>query len=706
MTASIGSILTINLISLLRSKAIIRRIISNELTYVRASKAHEIQLYFNEIHAHIQTLCEDPTIVNAMVEFDTAFQTLNQVSIPSDWDRATEKYYQIEFFSRLSQHISGTPHFDVYRPLSQAARYLQYRYIVDNFYAVGEKDKLLDAGDDSDYNQLHIKYHSFFSKLTHQFHYDNLYLINFDTGEVVYSVDKTTDLGANLEDGPYQYSNLGDLVKAVHRNPHREAVHMVDFNFYHPSFGEPEAFMGGPIYSGQRIVGILAVEMPVTEIDNILSNNQNWLHDGLGKTGEVYLVGSDQLMRSTSRFFIETPEDYKARLRANRTPLKTIESIEKHGSSILLQKVDTEAVREALIGEEGTKIINGYQGRKVLSAYGPLSIEGLDWAVVAEMERDEAYQPLQALELYIFMGTVIIILLVTWFANFGANLFLRPLKLMIAEIHQADVRQQDFKLQINSHDELDELAQAINSMAYKLSQQTRQIQQEAKENEALLLNILPSRVAQRFDKGEEQIAETIEQATVLVSTIRGFTELSARTSVSEAAGILNELINFFEQAARKQDVERFQILGDRYLAVCGVNRLYLDHTKRVVDFALEISSILEGFNQKYHTSLRLHIGIHKGPLMAAIIRTKESQKFTYNLWGKTMDIANKLNQQAQPNTILVSQSVYDALRDLYSFDQDKTLDIDAQEKLVTWLLRDPSQSGAKTVKQNIQNGST
>ena len=586
LTVSLGSILAINLISLLRGKAIIRRIISNQLTYVRASKAHEIQLYFNEIHAHIQTLCEDPTIVSAMAEFDTAFQQLNQIPILSEWDKAIEKYYQIEFFSRLSQHISGTPHYEVYRPLSQASRYLQYRYIVKNPYSVGEKDKLLDAGDNNDYNQLHVKYHPFLSKLVHQFHYDNLYLINFDTGEIVYSVDKETDLGANLEEGPYQYSNLGDLVKAIRRNPHREAVHMVDFNFFHPSFGEPEAFIGGPIYFGQSIVGILAVEMPVKEIDNILSNRQNWLHDGLGKTGEVYLVGSDQLMRSTSRSLIETPEDYKARLRANRTPLKTIESIERHGSSVLLQKVDTEAVRAALIGNEGTKIVNGYHGQKVLSAYGPLSIEGLDWAIVAEMERSEAYQPLQVLELYIFMGTVIIILLVTWFANFGANLFLSPLKQMIAEIHQADVRQQDFKLQINSHDELDELAQAINSMAYKLSQQTQQIQQEAQENEALLLNILPSRVAQRFDKGEEQIAETIEQATVLVSTISGFTQLSAHTSVSEAASILNELINFFEQAATKQDVERFQILGERYLAVCGVNRLYLDHTQTSRGFRL------------------------------------------------------------------------------------------------------------------------
>ena len=109
-----------------------------------------------------------------------------------------------------------------------------------------------------------------------------------------------------------------------------------------------------------------------------------------------------------------------------------------------------------------------------------------------------------------------------------------------------------------------------------------------------------------------------------------------------------------------------------------------------MDFALEISSILEGFNQKYHTALRLHIGIHRGPLMAAIIRAKETLKFTYNLWGETMDIANQLNQQSQPNTILVSKAVYEALQDLYSFEQDKSLDTNAHKKLETWVLRKSS----------------
>lgn len=685
LTVSLGSIMLISFIALLKTRDLIQKVVANELVNLRSSKAHELHLYFDTTHSFVQMLCEDPTIVNAMVEFNNAFKKLEQQEIPTNWNKAIKTYYQKEFFPRLSEQIFGTPHFEVYRPLSQASQYLQYHYIVRNSHPLGEKDKLINAGDESEYTKVHLQHHNFFDRLVDQFHYYDLYLINFDTGDVVYSVDKETDFGTNLDKGPYRYSNLADLLRKVRKNPHREGVQMVDFEFYHPSYAAPEAFIGGPIYQGTRIVGILVLELPVKEIDNILSNNQNWKHDGLGETGEVFLVGSDLRMRSTSRFLIEDFEEYKTRLRATKTSPKTISSIAKHETSILLQEVDTESVREALKGKEGIKIVEDYRGIKALSSYAPLAIEGFDWAIIAEMETQEAYQSLQVLEVYILMGTVIIILLVTWIANLGTNRFLRPIKLMVEEIHEADLQQEDFQLQIDTHDELNELVQAINKMALKLGQQTKLVRKEELEIKSLLLNILPSRVAERFKKGEEQIAENIEQATVVFVNLIGFNEL--QTSISEAAKMLNELIHFFEQVARKHDVEPFKIIGEQYVVVCGVNKLHLDHSKRIADFALEILKNLEGFNQKYHTALNLKIGVHRGPLKAGIVSNKEEQMLTYNLWGETMNIANYLNQKAPPNTILVSETVYDSLHGLYYFEQEQVLELEDQGKLETWVLR-------------------
>ena len=330
LTVSLGSIMLITFITLLKVRDVIQKNIANQLLSLRSSKAHEIQLYFYETHSLVQMLCEDPTIINAMVEFSNAFKKLNQQEIPTKWNEAIKTYYQKEFLPQLSKHILGSPHFEVYRPLSKASQYLQFNYVVRNSHPIGEKDKLIDAGDQSEYTKVHLKNHKFFKKLAHQFHYYNLYLINFDTGDIVYSVEKETDFGSNLDKGPYQYSNLADLLRKVRKNPHREAVQMVDFEFYHPSYGAPEAFIGGAIYKGNRIVGLLVLALPVQEIDNILSNNQNWKHSGLGETGEVFLVGSDRRLRSTSRFLIEDFEEYKTQLRATKTSPKTISSIEKH----------------------------------------------------------------------------------------------------------------------------------------------------------------------------------------------------------------------------------------------------------------------------------------------------------------------------------------------------------------------------------------
>ncbi len=98
-------------------------------------------------------------------------------------------------------------------------------------------------------------------------------------------------------------------------NPEFGAVQIVDFKPYTPSYEAPSAFLATPIFNGPHIVGILALQLQVDEIDKVMTGNQNWKADGLGRSGETFLVGSDLRMRSTSRFLLEDPEGYDQVLR-------------------------------------------------------------------------------------------------------------------------------------------------------------------------------------------------------------------------------------------------------------------------------------------------------------------------------------------------------------------------------------------------------
>ena len=339
ISLSLGSILIISFLAWTKARSTLTEKTFNQLTSVRASKSYQIESYFKTLQNHVDTLCEDRMVVTAMLSLNQGFKELNlKNDPPEDLEPKLQKHYSEHFFPKLSKAIEGVPNFQTYRPEGKAARYLQYHYIAKNSNPVGEKEKLNDAKDGSAYSKSHARYHELFRNLIKKFGYYDLFLIDFKTGDVAYTVYKEVDFGTNLNNGPYRESNLAKVVDIVKKNPDRGSVHIIDFDPYRPSYGQPAAFIAGPIYDGPYVVGILAIQLPIDEINNVLTGNKNWQRDGLGKTGETYLVGGDFLMRSVSRFLIEDAAGYKKALRASGTPENTIQLIEQLNTSIFLQK--------------------------------------------------------------------------------------------------------------------------------------------------------------------------------------------------------------------------------------------------------------------------------------------------------------------------------------------------------------------------------
>ncbi|MEM8638714.1 MAG: adenylate/guanylate cyclase domain-containing protein [Cyanobacteria bacterium P01_G01_bin.54] len=696
---SLGSTLVVGAISLQRGRAILRTSIFNQLTSIRASKAHQFELFFENLRNQTQVFANDKMFIAAMLEFKQAYQAIETGAeptsqdantadpappdqaaaqpsegeaetapiqdLPESWDQVIDQYYTDEFVRRLTQNIPGNPVLDTYRPTTRAARYLQYHYIANNPQAVGEKNQQQDAGDGSTYSQVHRKYHQNFDEIIQKFGYYDLFLIDPKTGNIVYSVYKETDYATSLFEGPYRRSNLAQVVTEVLDNPDQGTVQIVDFAAYRPSYAAPAAFLAAPIYDGSDFVGILAIQLPVEQINRVMTSGADWQAKGLGETGETYLVGDDQRMRSVSRFFLETPEDFKEKLRSQGEEEENLQLMENFDTTILVQAVETTAAQEALRGETGTRVVTDYRGVPVLSAYAPLEIEGLDWVILAEMDIAEAFRPLQDLQKSIFILTVLLILIVTGIANFAANVFVSPIKRLSAGANKVGEGQLDTVVKLNSEDEFGELAQTFNTMVQNLREQQETIVRKTNENDALLHNILPSAIATRRQKGETQIADQIQQVTVLVARIDGFTQRAEQQDAATAAAWLNELVTSFDEAAEKYDVERLKALGEQYIAVCGLTKQRLDQTKRVVDFAIAIRHLLQGFNAKHTTQLSLRIGIHTGPVQAAIVG---NQRFAYTLWGETLNGAEQLRQQADPGQILVTQAVYETVQELYPFE--------------------------------------
>lgn len=221
-----------------------------------------------------------------------------------------------------------------------------------------------------------------------KFGYYDIFLIDV-TGYMVYSVFKEVDFATNLLTGVYSKTNFGRVVKDAVETSDINFVKLIDFEPYDPSYWAPASFIARPIYDEGMKIGILVFQMPINKINQVLTGNNQWRQDGLGDSGETFIVGDDFKMRSISRELTENSHDYFKKLRSIGYSDNVIRRIKKTNTNILLEGIETESVRKALEGMSGTQLEKGDLGVEKLYAFAPLEIPDVHWAIVSRMNEEE-----------------------------------------------------------------------------------------------------------------------------------------------------------------------------------------------------------------------------------------------------------------------------------------------------------------------------
>ncbi len=668
LTVSLVSALVVGIMGWSSSRAALSRTIFDQMTVLRRSKADQVEAYFRNMRYAVEVLSDDDMVVEAMVRFNRSFRQLENSTIPPEWDGALEAYYTSQFFPRLFANLPGQADYTLYRPQSQAGLYLQYQYIVANRFDSGEKLLLDSAEDGSDYSKAHAYYHPRLRNIMRKFGFYDLFLVNFETGDVVYSVSKEVDYASNLDQGPFRRSNLTEALVSVRNNTERGKAQLIDFDLYRPSYGEPAAFWAAPLYNGNHLIGVLIVQVSLDVINNIMTTNQQWAQMGFGTTGETYLVGADQLMRSDVRPRIEDPVAYQEILRELGTSSRTLELIRSFDTTTLLQKIDSPAVTAALQNQEGTEFTTNYLDHAVLSSYQPLILDGLQWAIVAEMEADEVFAPVYTFQRQMLIAIVIMIVLLALLSIGISYLFMKPVTLLMDGARslqqEASGEASEIAISINSHDEWGELATAFNELAQGVYRQGALLATKDQEVEQLLHNLLPMSAVQRIQQGETEIVEQASQVTIYSATIQGVSTLSQQKNAKEVALLLQDLMTDLNEAAMRYDVEMLVTPDQQIIAICGLSTPHLDHSRRVVELALMMGTIIQRLNKRHNIKISLYGGIHSGALSGSVLQT---QKMSYELWGESIAAARQLAASAVPNLPLVSQAIRDRLQEQYTF---------------------------------------
>lgn len=679
LAVSVGSIAVIAYEGYRSGRNAIRDTVVNQLVSVRASKASQIENYFRSLRNEVQVVGGSPSTITAMKEFSSAFSTV--LAEAADTEEAAtsgniRQYYRDEFASRLTENTSTPVDADTFLPASTLARYLQTQYIVNNPDPVGEKEKLDNVDDGTKYSTLHERYHPIFRDIVEEFGYYDLFLIDND-GNVVYSVFKEVDFATSLRIGPYARSSLANAYRDAQKQ-NSSYIALSDFAAYTPSYGNPAAFMATPLYDRTELVGVLAIQVSVDEVNEVMTSSGNWSEEGLGETGETFLVGTDQKLRSDSRLLIESPEEYFAALTRQQVDPATIEAIESLNTSVLNQPATSDAVKQALEGRDGVETVVNYVGERVISAYAPLNIRGVDWAIISEIDEAEIFTPITKFAQNVLIASAIAVFLITLASLWLAKSFLKPVTLLGDGFRKLAKGHKEVTVPVLASDELGELAKAFNHMVKKNRKTSELVFQKTQETESLLLNMFPESVAKRLKRGEKHISDEAESVAILFANVLNFQRLTEELKPKKAIEILNEIVSAMDDATEQHGIEKIKTTGSEYLAVSGLSVARLDQTKRVIDFAIEAMRIVSQVNREYDTDLQMRVGVHSGSVMAG---TVGSQRLIYDIWGDTVVMAHYVQSAAAPNSIFVSKPVANSLVDLYEFEPAGEVDIRGTDKI-------------------------
>ncbi|NWL15408.1 HAMP domain-containing protein [Pseudoalteromonas sp. Scap03] len=453
----------------------------SRLDAVSEVKQSAVKRYFINIEKKLNVLQANPEMANMATKFIEGF---NDIS-PSNSSESLNRFYKESFTPKFKQlnptdTVSSSP----LEQMNPKSIELQSRYLANNPNPIGEKQKLTATEQSDSYEQVHRQYHPYLRDMTNINEFYDIFIIDPTNGNIVYSVYKEVDFATSLQTGPYAKSNLASLFQQLKDSSNPQTIAFADYKQYSPSYNAPASFIGKPIVVDGKTIAILAAQLSIEDINSIMKER-----DGLGESGETYLVGPEGLMRSDS--YID--------------PIN--HSVESSFRNPNKGTVNTLSVIKALKNEKGQHVISDYNNEMVLSAFAPVNVFNIRWALIAEMDEQEAFESITTLSQQLIIILLITIFIVTIAAYWFARTLTKPIHALADTMKKVE-QQGDFSLRatVYSSDEIGVSTQAFNTLLDAL-------QLSISETNRVMNHMAAGKFDQRIEAPCRGELDTLKQAT-------------------------------------------------------------------------------------------------------------------------------------------------------------------------------------------------
>ncbi len=639
MVTALLAVATFGGLNYVAARELLVRGTEEQLGAIGATRATTIEAGADRLIGEVSATSSSLALAQALEDFSVAFAELEQAELSREQRAELEAWYRERVIDPLEGVGLGPLEVDDVVPASRAGQWVQYHYTLR---PPGEPPAA-DAGDGSRYSELNAELTPTFRALSEARNGGDVLLID-DAGTIVYSLDKRNDVGTNLATGPYSDSALAQVV--TERIPLTRVGTTLLTDFGISATGRPALFAVSAVPSGQRVLGALAVEIPVAAINSITSSGGSFqavdAHDV-----DSYIVSADLLLQSEPRAWIEDPAGYLEQLRSRDASARAeAELIELFGSPVGIQVIDTAPVRGALAGDGFTGSARDFFGRSTFAAAESFSPGGRQWVVVTEVPRSVLSAPLEKYLVRILVVLAIMLPVAGALGIWLSRLFTRPIRPTVEAAEAIVAGERDPDLDATRRDEFGDLGRRLRGMADSLAAHEAALAQEYERTRQLLLAVLPPKLVDA-DGRVVGTGETAESATVVAVTIQ---PSEMRVATEHTSSGLARAAELAEDLAAEADLERVRIAADRYLFLAGVGA-----DGAGADAALTFA---EEFGRRLATavpdvSLDLHVGLSTGTVATGVFDTGS---LTFGAWGDPVRRALALAALSQIDVVLIDAS--------------------------------------------------
>lgn len=663
LLVGLTSLLAATLVGVNAGQSLSESIVDDAVGASVSSGAREVSSQLDYYRGLADRLAGSPQTSVAVEEFTAAFDELAELSAADVADTRQDllESYETRYFEPLRgggqvvqvrDILTGDP----------AALYLQGAYSVPE-PPVTDAATVNDAGDGSEWSAAHAVFHPVYRTAAREGGLRDVYLVDAASERVVYSSAKGPELGTSLVVGPYSGTILARASDAALMTGQAVAT---DLAFYR---GAPDGPIGAAAAAVRgasgAVIGSVVVTYDADRLTDAMSDLvEAFTVDEAQAGGDLYLIGSDGVIRSDPQSFLAGATDYlDGATEAGVISDEDREGIELAGTTVLVQPAVDATANAARDGDSEPMNGTGVAGSEVVVGTGLVEDSDVTWYVARELDAAVAQSTVAAFQGILLVGSAVFVVVLAFVAVAWSTWFMRPVRVISERLGRASradlssITPEPVTVPDRSSIELHALAESLTSMGEILADGQRSVRDARAQRLAVLRRMLPESIAARVGRGDLDTIEEVPHATVVVVVVLGLGDLLS-SDAAEGRQIVDALHAEIDDIALMHGLDRIAVVGDAYFAACGHDKPYIDHAPRAVAFAAEVVEAVSAADANDDAALQAATAVATGPVTVGM---SGRDQMVYDVWGPTVATAHTLARCAHGGQVLVTGRTRDRL---------------------------------------------